>query len=74
MVFVHILNLLKPSGNFTYHMVVLTLNLCFVWISEQTATFALYGINGLVFITEKGCVYCVVQTESLYRVLHDFRA
>jgi hypothetical protein len=42
-------NLLKPSGNFTYHPVYRSEILhgahiafmCFVWISEQTATFAL---------------------------------
>jgi hypothetical protein len=40
---------------------------CFVWISEQTETFALYSINRLVFITETECVYCAVRTESLYK-------
>jgi len=30
-------NLLKPSGKFTYHQVVFAF-MCFVWISEQTAT------------------------------------
>jgi hypothetical protein len=40
---------------------------CFVRISEQTANFTLYNINRLVFITEVECVYCAVQTESLYR-------
>jgi hypothetical protein len=43
------LNLLKPSGNFTYHQVEHSKILCgahiaftcFVWISEQTETFAL---------------------------------
>jgi hypothetical protein len=34
----------------------------FVWISEQTATFALYSSKLLVFITETVCVYCAVQT------------
>jgi hypothetical protein len=42
---------------------------CFVWISEQTANFALYDIKGLVFITEVKSVYCAVRTESLYRVI-----
>ena len=40
--------------------------LCFVWISEQTVTFALYCINWLVFITEMESVYCAVHIESLY--------
>jgi len=34
--------------------------------SEQTATFALYDINSLVFITEMKSVYSAVRTESLY--------
>jgi hypothetical protein len=44
-----LVNLLKPSGNFTYDQVYHSQTLpgahiafmCFVWISEQTATFAL---------------------------------
>ena len=40
--------------------------MCFVRISEQTATFALHCINRLVFITEVESVYCTVRTESLY--------
>ena len=39
--------------------------MCFVLISEQTVTFALYIINRLVFITEMDSVYCAVSTESL---------
>jgi hypothetical protein len=38
--------------------------MCFVWLSEQTVTFALYVINGLVFITEVESVYSAVRTES----------
>ena len=46
-------NLLKPSGYFTYHQALTFKNStcrslcveCFVRISEQTATFALYSIN-----------------------------
>ena len=67
-------NLLKPSGYFTYrhiwnskilhaHYIAFT---CFVRISEQTATFALYSINWLVFITEVESVYRAVRIESLY--------
>ena len=33
--------------------------------SEQAATFALYNINSLVFITEVESVYSAVRTESL---------
>jgi hypothetical protein len=45
-----LINLLKPSGFFTYHQVLTFKNstwrsLCVVRISEQTATFALYIIN-----------------------------
>jgi len=39
---------------------------CFVWISEQTASFALHIIKRLVFITGVESVYCAVRTESLY--------
>jgi len=37
---------------------------CFIWISEQTANFALQNIKRFVFITES--VYCMVRTESLH--------
>ena len=40
--------------------------MCLLWLSEQTATFPLYIINKLVFITEVESVYCAVRTESLY--------
>ena len=40
--------------------------MCFVRISEQTTTFALYCINWLVFITEVESVYCAVDMQSLY--------
>ena len=39
---------------------------CFLWISEQTANFALQNIKILVFITEVESVYCAVRTESVY--------
>ena len=42
--------------------------MCFVRISEQTATFDLYCINWMVFITETVCVYCMVRIESLYNI------
>jgi hypothetical protein len=41
--------------------------MCFVRISEQTATFALQNIKRLVFITEVESVYSAVHTESLYK-------
>jgi hypothetical protein len=46
-----------------------------VWISEQTATFALHNIKRLVFITEVESVYSAVRTESLYKTdtLHLYR-
>ena len=44
---------------------------CFVWISEQTATISLYSINWLVFITERECVYCAVRTGYLYIILRS---
>jgi len=36
----------------------------FLWISEQTVTFALYIINRLDFITEVERVYCAVRAKS----------
>jgi len=41
--------------------------MCFVWLSEQTVTFALYIISRLVFITEVVGVYSAVRTGSLYK-------
>jgi hypothetical protein len=41
--------------------------MCFVRISEQTATFALQNIKRLVFITEVESVYSAVRPESLYK-------
>ena len=37
-------------------------------ISEQTATFALFVIKSLVFITVMESVYSAVRTDSLYKV------
>ena len=36
-------------------------------ISEQTATFALYSTNRLVFITMLESVYNAVRTDALYK-------
>jgi hypothetical protein len=41
--------------------------MCFVRISEQTATFALQNIKRLVFVTEVETVYSAVRTESVYK-------
>ena len=38
-----------------------------MWISEQTATFALYIINWLAFINVLEMVYCAVRADSLYK-------
>jgi hypothetical protein len=70
-----ILNLLKPSCNFTYHQVQHSIILhgahvafmCFVHISEQTATFTVNISNSFFIITEVESVYCAVRTESLYK-------
>jgi len=42
-----------------------TVFMYFVWISEQTAIFSLYGINLSVFITQAESVYCAVRTGAL---------
>jgi hypothetical protein len=36
-------------------------------MSEQTATFVLYSIKWLIFMTEVDSVYSAVRTESLYK-------
>jgi hypothetical protein len=40
---------------------------CFIWISEQTATFAVYVINRLVFITVVESAYSAVRADALYK-------
>ena len=40
----------------------------FVTIAEQTATFVLYCMNWLVFITMVESVYSAVRIESLYNI------
>jgi len=42
--------------------------LCFVWISEQTANFALHKNKRLVFITKVESVHYAVRTESLCNI------
>jgi hypothetical protein len=69
------INLLNPTGYSTYHQVwhskilhgVSIAFLCFVWLSEETVTFALYIIIRLVCITEAESVHCAVRPESLYK-------
>ena len=46
-----------------------TVFMCFVLISEQTATCATYSINWLVFITEMKSVYSAVRTGSLNKAV-----
>jgi hypothetical protein len=41
--------------------------MCFMWISDQSATYALYIIKWFVFITEAQSVYSAVRAESLYK-------
>ena len=43
----------------------LSVFMCFVWISEQTAIISLYNTDWLVCITETECVYCAVRTGYL---------
>ena len=63
-----LINLYVPPGltikNSTWRLLCVE---CFVWISEQTATVALYSINWLAFITVVESVYCAVRTDSLYK-------
>jgi hypothetical protein len=42
--------------------------MCFVRISEQTATFALRNIKRLVFKTDVESVYSAVRTGPLYKI------
>ena len=44
---------------------------CFVFISEQTATCATYSINSLVFITEMKSVYSAVRTGPLNKAVRS---
>jgi hypothetical protein len=47
--------------------------MCFVRISEQTATFALQNIKRLVFITEAESVYSAVRTEYIKQTRFFFK-
>ena len=71
-------NLLKPTGYVMHervqHSRILrsehTVFVCFVFISEQTATCATCNINCLVFITEMKSVYSAVRTGSLNEAVY----
>ena len=43
----------------------MTLRLCFVWLSEQSVTSALYTFNKLIFITEVERVHCALRAVSV---------
>ena len=43
--------------------------MCFIFISEQTATCATYSVNWLVFITEMKSVYSAVRTGALNKAV-----
>ena len=66
------LNVLKPTGHVMHQQFNIqqlyalphTVFMCFVFISEQTATCATYSINWLVFITEMESVYSAVRTGA----------
>ena len=66
-------NLLKPTGDVMHqnveHSTIVrsahTAFMCFVFISEQTATCATYSINWLVFIAQMKSVYSAVRTGDL---------
>jgi hypothetical protein len=68
-------NLLRVNSYYTCHQVLHSNILhadyiafmCFVWLSEQRVSFALYIINRLVFIIQVESVYSAVRTESLYK-------
>jgi hypothetical protein len=64
------INPLKPSGNYTYHLLQQpeTLHfvfLCFVCFPPQTAIIFLSSINQLIFVMVTGCVFFAVRTEFL---------
>ena len=74
-----VINLLKPSSFFYVPQGLKLRNStwcslfveCFVRISEQTTTSALYITDWLVFITVVEGVYCAVRTDSLYKADYE---
>jgi len=65
-VFMTLTNRVLPFKTWRFLYVQLCVE-CFVLISEQTATFALYVINWVGFIAMVESVYCAVRTDSLYK-------
>jgi hypothetical protein len=41
--------------------------MCYVWVSEQTATYSFTLLTDCFCVTEVDIVYCTVRTESLYK-------
>jgi len=73
----HDANLLKPvvslhTTKFNIQNFYMVLALCwgFCTYLETDSAFALQIINLLVFITEVESVYCVIQTDSLYKAYY----
>jgi signal transduction histidine kinase len=74
---IYFFNLLKPVGYVRQQQVKLsaivlsvhTVFMCFVFIWEQTATYATYSINWLVFITEIKNVYSAVRIGDLNKAV-----
>jgi hypothetical protein len=61
----------KPSVFFTFPPASKTLRgarFALSCLSEQTAAFAVYVINWVIFITEIKSVYSAVRTDRLYKV------
>jgi hypothetical protein len=55
----------RTQLNITLYVQYIACLVC-AWISEQTATVSLYGINCAVLITDMENVYCAVRTGSSY--------
>jgi hypothetical protein len=61
-----LINLLKPTGDFTYHRVLIVLSHCiYVFCMDLRTNFSLYNSNRMDLVTEVESVYCAVRTESL---------
>jgi len=59
--------LYTPSGETSHNSTFCphSVFVCSIWIPQQTAIISLCSFNGLVFITERDCVYCEVRNRSL---------
>jgi hypothetical protein len=71
-----LINILKPTGYGMQQQVVYLSNctlcphcMCFVFVWEQTANYAIYIKNWFVFITEMKYVYSAVQTGPLNKAV-----